>query len=72
MGAVVSVDGQHADRQHDRSGKSQAQPAAGSAAAVAGQSAGRVEQIESASEVERQIVAEDHDVVTKLAAVTQN
>ena len=39
--------------------------------AAAGQSAGRVEQIESASEVVRQIVAEAHDVVTKLAALTQ-
>ena len=39
--------------------------------AAAGQSAGRAEQIESASEVVRQIVAEAHDVVTKLAALTQ-
>ena len=39
--------------------------------AAAGQSAGRVERIESASEVVRQIVAEAHDVLTKLAALTQ-
>jgi enoyl-[acyl-carrier protein] reductase II len=39
--------------------------------AAAGQSAGRVERVESASEVVRQIVAEAHDVLTKLAALTQ-
>jgi nitronate monooxygenase/enoyl-[acyl-carrier protein] reductase II len=38
--------------------------------AAAGQSAGRVERIESASEVVRQLVAEAHDVLTKLAALT--
>jgi enoyl-[acyl-carrier protein] reductase II len=39
--------------------------------AAAGQSAGRVERVESAGEVVRQIVAEAHDVLTKLAALTQ-
>jgi NAD(P)H-dependent flavin oxidoreductase YrpB (nitropropane dioxygenase family) len=38
--------------------------------AAAGQSAGRVERIESASEVVRQLVDEAHHVLTRLAALT--
>ena len=39
--------------------------------AAAGQSAGRVERIESASEVVRQLVAEAHAILAKLAALSQ-